>query len=132
MTTDDTTPVIPAGIADFQNTLTPEEAEEFDRMAERQIAAEKARVYVPPPVTGYRTLTQDEIDLMNEGKALAQQCGAFISKLRGHYDMKGTPAQFDVQREEPPLDQRWVSIGATQLQQGFMAVIRGIAQPTTF
>jgi hypothetical protein len=31
-----------------------------------------------------------------------------------------------------PLDQRWISIGATDLQLGFMAVIRGIAQPTTF
>jgi hypothetical protein len=31
-----------------------------------------------------------------------------------------------------PLDQRWISIGATDLQRGFMAVIRGIAQPTTF
>lgn len=121
MSTDDTTPAIPAGVADFQNTLTPEEAEEFDRMAERQIAAEKARVYVPPPVTGYGTLTQDEIELMNEGKALAQQCGAFISKLREYHPPMATA-----------LDQRWISIGSTQLQQGFMAVIRGIAQPTTF
>ena len=32
----------------------------------------------------------------------------------------------------PTLDQRWVSIGATDIQRGFMAVIRGIAQPTTF
>jgi hypothetical protein len=31
-----------------------------------------------------------------------------------------------------PLDQRWISIGATDLQRGFMAVICGIAQPTTF
>ena len=31
-----------------------------------------------------------------------------------------------------PLDRRWISIGATDLQRGFMAVIRGIAQPTTF
>ena len=30
------------------------------------------------------------------------------------------------------LDQRWISIGSTDLQRGFMAVMRGIAQPTTF
>lgn len=36
------------------------------------------------------------------------------------------------ERALPPLDQRWISIGATDLQRGFMAVIRGIAQPTTF
>lgn len=30
------------------------------------------------------------------------------------------------------LDQRWVSIGATDLQKGLMALTRGVAQPTTF
>jgi len=73
---------------------------------------------IQPKVTGYRQLSEPEVALMNEGKALAEQCGAWIAKLREHPDV--------------PLDQRWVSIGATDLQRGFMAVIRGIAQPTTF
>ena len=30
------------------------------------------------------------------------------------------------------LDQRWISIGATDLQTGLMALVRAIAQPTTF
>lgn len=79
---------------------------------------------IQPKVTGYRQLSEAEVALMNEGKALAQACGEFIEKLRANGT--GGPAG------EPVLDQRWVSIGATQLQQGFMAVIRGIAQPTTF
>ena len=68
-------------------------------------------------ITGYRDLNQEEIALMNEGKALAKQCGCFIEKLlaRGQ-----------------TLDQRSVSLGKTNLQQGFMWAIRGIAQPTTF
>jgi hypothetical protein len=41
----------------------------------------------------------------------------------------GVPIVVDGQ---PSIDQRWVSIGATQLQQGWMAVIRSIAQPSTF
>lgn len=77
-----------------------------------------------PKITGYRQLSQDEVDLMNEGKALAEACGQYIAKLRTYVQREGSP--------DPVLDQRWVSIGATQLQQGFMAVIRGIAQPTTF
>lgn len=68
-------------------------------------------------IKGYRDLSQAEIDAMNEAKALAEQCGAFVEKLRA---------------QGATLDQRWVSIGATDLQRGFMAVIRGIAQPTTF
>ena len=78
--------------------------------------------FAQPKITGYRQLTPDEAALMNEGKALAEQCGAFIEKLRSQLQPDG----------ERALDQRWVSIGATQLQQGWMAVIRGIAQPTTF
>lgn len=67
-------------------------------------------------ITGYRDLSQEEIDLMNEGKALAEQCGAFIEKLES----------------SPDTDKRNVALGKTNLQQGFMWAIRGVAQPTTF
>ena len=78
--------------------------------------AEKEATFIQPKITDYRQLSQEEVALMNEGKALAVQCGEFIAKLRA----------------TPGLDQRWVSIGATDMQTGFMAAIRGIAQPTTF
>lgn len=81
-----------------------------------------ADFFKQPKITGYRQLTQAEVALMNEGKALAEEVGAYIEKLRSQMTPEG----------ERALDQRWISIGATQLQQGFMAVIRGIAQPTTF
>jgi hypothetical protein len=84
--------------------------------------------FVQPKITGYRQLSAEEVALMNEGKALAEQCGAYIAKLRTHHDSKGGIAA----GSELHLDQRWISIGATDLQRGFMAVIRGIAQPTTF
>ena len=88
--------------------------------------------FVQPKITGYRQLSEAEVALMNEGKALAEQCGAYIAKLRAYPNsnpMGNAPTQLG---ELPTLDQRWVSIGATDLQRGFMAVIRGIAQPTTF
>jgi hypothetical protein len=67
-------------------------------------------------ITGYRDLTQEEIDMMNEGKALAEQCGAFIAKLES---IEST-------------DKRSVALGKTSLQQGFMWAIRGVARPSTF
>ncbi len=85
--------------------------------------------FTQPKITGYRQLTEAEVALMNEGKALAEACGAYIEKLRRHKDSARREGD---NREDPPLDQRWISIGATDLQRGFMAVIRGIAQPTTF
>jgi hypothetical protein len=67
-------------------------------------------------IIGYRELSEEEIDLMNESKALAEQCGAFIDKLTAIES----------------IDKRCVSLGKTNLQQGFMWTIRSIAQPTTF
>ena len=67
-------------------------------------------------IKGYRGLSQQEIDLINEGKALAEQVGLYIDKLQA---LDST-------------DKRWVATGKTDLQKGFMSAIRSIAQPTTF
>lgn len=67
-------------------------------------------------IKGYRDLSQQEIDLMNEGKSLAEQVGIYIDKLQA---LDST-------------DKRWVATGKTDLQKGFMSAIRSIAQPTTF
>ena len=91
--------------------------------------------FTQPKITGYRQLTPTEAALMNEGKALAEQCGAYIAKLRAlpATGANGVPFTNDsTDGPVPSIDQRWVSIGATDLQRGFMAVIRGIAQPSTF
>ena len=67
-------------------------------------------------IKGYRELSQQEIDAMNEIKTKGAELGALVEKLRAHEG----------------LDQRWISIGATSLQQGLMALTRGVAQPTFF
>ena len=67
-------------------------------------------------IKGYRDLSQEEINLMNEIKSKGIELGALVDKLR---NTEG-------------LDQRWISIGATDFQTGLMALIRGVAQPTTF
>ncbi|MGJ8680490.1 Acb2/Tad1 domain-containing protein [Paraglaciecola sp.] len=67
-------------------------------------------------IKGYRDLSQEEIDLMNEGKELSVKVGAYIDKLQA----------------KESLDQRWIATGKTDLQKGFMSAIRGIAQPSTF
>lgn len=77
-------------------------------------------------IKGYRDLTQAEIDLMNEGKALAELVGEFTAKLQA------MPAQPVGANASDCIDKRWLNIGITDLQKGFMAVIRGIAQPSTF
>lgn len=88
--------------------------------------------FIQPKITGYRQLSAAEVALMNEGKALAEQVGAYIAKLRTHPDVARAPSSPDIDIEKPALDQRWISIGATDLQKGFMSVIRGIAKPQSF
>lgn len=82
-----------------------------------------------PAITGYRKLNDAEVALMNEGKALAIQVGNFIEKVRG---TPKAPVPEPVAGDLPSHDPRWLAIGQTQLQQGFMALLRSIAQPTTF
>lgn len=69
-----------------------------------------------PKIVGYRQLNEAEAALMNEIKIAAMDMGHLVAKLR----------------DQQELDQRWVSIGATDLQTGFMALVRSVAQPTTF
>jgi hypothetical protein len=72
--------------------------------------------FLQPKITGYRQLNKAEAALMNEIKARGVELGELVQKLRA----------------TDGLDQRWVSIGATDLQTGLMALTRGVAQPTTF
>lgn len=69
-----------------------------------------------PKITGYRQLNEAEAKLMNEIKNKAVEIGELVYKLK----------------DNAGLDQRWVAIGMTDLQKGFMALVRAIARPTTF
>lgn len=92
-------------------------------------------------ITGYRQLSAEEIQLVNEGKALAEACGAYVQKLRNYVPASCAAVTTDVQAADvsptdfkpgASIDQRWVSIGGTDLQTGFMALTRSITRPTTF
>ena len=69
-----------------------------------------------PKITGYRQLSEADAALINEIKARGLELGDLVAKLRA----------------TEGLDQRWISVGATDLQTGLMALTRGVAQPTTF
>ena len=67
-------------------------------------------------IKGYRELSAEEIALMNEIKQQGVALGELVAKLR----------------EAKTLDPRWISVGATDLQTGLMALTRAVAQPTLF
>ena len=67
-------------------------------------------------IKGYRELTQEEINLMNEVKQKGAELGELFEKLELIED----------------LDKRWLFIGKTDLQKGLMATTRAIARPNFF
>ena len=79
-------------------------------------------------IKGYRELNQVEIDLMNKIKAKGAELGDLVAELRSHAGQE----TFEDEPTKMALDQRWISIGATHLQEGLMALTRGVAKPTFF
>ena len=67
-------------------------------------------------ILGYRELDASEIALMN----VVKQAGADIGRV------------VEGMRLNPRLDQRWVAIGTTHLQEGLMALTRAVAKPEFF
>ena len=60
-------------------------------------------------------LTDEQVNLVNETDALGEQLRLHIEKL-----------------SEAGADPRWLDIGATNMQQGLMALVRAVSRPTGF
>lgn len=67
-------------------------------------------------IKGYRDLTQEEIDLMNEVKEKGAELGVLIEKLDGIAE----------------IDKNWLVVGKLGVQQGLMAIVRAITKPDFF
>jgi hypothetical protein len=66
-------------------------------------------------IRGYRDLSEDEIDAINQIKGMGSRVDVLIETLTA-----------------TGVDQRWIAIAKTQLQQGFMALTRAVAKPEGF
>lgn len=89
-------------------------------------------------ITGYRELSQEEIDLMNRIKEkgaelleLQYELQFMLHTQKTHKEISaGTEsgrAEFERFCDAEPL--RWASIGKTDIQTGIMALVRAVAQP---
>ena len=66
-------------------------------------------------IKGYRDLSQEEIDLMNEVKQKEAELGELYQRMESN----------------PDLDQRWLAIARSNWEFGFMAAVRSVAKPDT-
>ena len=101
-------------------------------------------------IKGYRDLTAEEIDLMNRIKAKGEELKALhaevAARLSTDLEVKSAAA---IASKRAPEDEasaecvelrrfqsaeplRWAAIAKTDLQTGLMALVRAVAQPTTF
>jgi hypothetical protein len=67
-------------------------------------------------IKGYRDLSVEEVAYINQLKVLAELVGEKVDEVYNREDS----------------DKRWASIARTDLQTGFMALIRAVAKPETF
>lgn len=65
------------------------------------------------PVAGYRPQNDANVALVNANKQIEEQALRVLDELRNN----------------PGVDQRWLAIGRTAIEQGFMAVNRAVFQP---
>lgn len=74
-------------------------------------------------ITGYRELSQAEIDLMNEIKAKGAELQALVEKVNDTNTV--------IEGDKGDC-YRWSSIAKTDFQTGLMALTRAVAKPESF
>jgi hypothetical protein len=66
------------------------------------------------PVQGYRAQNLSAVNRVNDNKRLEEQVLRVLDDLNN----------------DPNVDKRWLAIGRTEIEKGFMAVNRSIFKPT--
>jgi len=88
-------------------------------------------------ISGYRELSQVEIDLMNAIKAFGPKLQELCDRVRTHVNDQMCAAGLDGQEAEvarlvAASPNMWEAMGRTDLQRGLMQITHAVAQPTFF
>ena len=90
-------------------------------------------------ITGYRELSQEEIDLINRIKAKGAEILELQAELVAHIKTRRQACvmarvavldQDELDRMDAAEPMHWASIGKTDIQTGIMALVRAVAQPS--
>ena len=81
-------------------------------------------------IKGYRKLSQEEIDLMNEIKEKGEELNILVGKIDecNHAEVEYGNIDLILVSES----QKWTETAKTNLQLGIMALIRSVAKPESF
>lgn len=81
-------------------------------------------------IKGYRDLSQDEIDLMNEIKQKGDELGCLFSKLERVFEKSEDKVQLSVAQSFQR--QQCITQAEVNLKQGIMWMVRSVALPESF
>lgn len=68
-------------------------------------------------IKSYRELTQEEIDMMNRIKDIETEVAKIVNEM--------------LNDDGSDFDQRWIRVARTDIQKGFMSLVRSVAKPET-
>jgi len=68
-------------------------------------------------IKSYRELTQEEIDMMNRIKDIETEVAKTVNEM--------------LNDDGNDFDQRWIRVARTDIQKGFMSLVRAVAKPET-
>lgn len=81
-------------------------------------------------IKGYRDLPQKTIDLMNKVKEKEREVLALIKEVKVALDEESVMTSgIDSERRRMAEPERWLATGKTEIEKGFMSIVRSIAQP---
>ncbi len=84
-------------------------------------------------ITGYRELSQTEIDLMNEVKELGAKIEDVLMRVQGHLEDQREKQHYTTkERHCNSTPDRFVALAKTEFQTGLMYATRAVAQPEFF
>lgn len=129
------------GIPGDDIPLTEAEMKHMDVLINDLAKAPSGLKFTPPPVKGYRALSQNEVDLMNCIKTEGEGLDSLIKVVQGHLIMQRkeaarlspiTASDAELTRLSKAEGERWAAIARTHFQEGLMALTRAVAQPSNF
>lgn len=108
---------------------------------------DSARPETPKPgITGYRELSRAELDLINEIKAHAEATRDLVNRVQHHvndqlakplpeghapHSQVTNPARC-TPASRARRSRAWAALAQTELQTGYMMLVRAVARPSTF
>lgn len=81
-------------------------------------------------ITGYRDLTQEEIDLMNKIKHAGIELEKLLEDVRNTFPEPEDPTEFEEDRNGEYYE--WWHEAKQSLKKGLMFLVRSVAKPTSF